>query len=510
MFHKGLPTELIFTIAIFMLLVSIWALLIYPKHHSNDYKYSLVRLPLIGSAFKYLSRHRLILLILKTAFATLFLVIIWAGLWGTPIVERNIATSLTWNLWWTGVVIAILFTGSSWCAVCPWDTIASWFVKQKIWSPSASKNQLKLAVPTYLKTIWPASVLFIVFTWLELGLGIVSSPYSTSLLALLMLLLAIFFTALFQEKVFCRYICPVGRTVGAYSQLSPVALRPIDTDICANCRTLECYHGSKTIAPCPTKIVMGRLVENTYCISCGNCSMSCPQKNISWQLRSPANEAIQDAQPHRDEAFFLLILLSLTIFHGITMLEGWQLYTYEVSALLQENERQLLTFTSGLAVTLLIPITLYAFCILLTTRFLPNNNIKNKKVKYKKVFSGFAFVSLPLAFSYHLAHNLNHFVRESTNWLELIKNPLGQNAWSLTMMEKHLRHRNMMFSEEWLFSLQALLMALGFLIAIQVIRYRGKKLFSIEKVQLLPMVLFCLLVTGFNLWMLNQPMVMRM
>ncbi len=505
MFHKGVPIELIITIAVFMLLTSIWALISSPKQSTNRYKLSLAQIPLLGLVFKYLGQHRLILLILKTTFALIFLIIIWAGLWGTPIVERNIATSVTWNLWWTGVVIAILLTGSGWCAVCPWDTIANWLVKRSIWLRSKSNNQLKLSAPHYLKTVWPASVLFIVFTWLELGLGIVTSPLSTAMLALLMLVLAILFTALYQEKVFCRYICPVGRTVGAYSQLSPIALRPIDPNICVNCRTLECYHGSETIAPCPTKIVMGRLVENTYCTSCGNCNLSCPQKNISWQVRSPASEAIQEAQPRPDEAFFLLILLSLTLFHGITMLDSWQLYNYEISALLKDNERQLLTFTSGLVLSLIILISISGLCILVIKK-----SISSNKVKYKKLFSGLAFVSLPLAFSYHLAHNLNHFVRESTNWSELINNPLGKNTWSLTMMEKHLRHREIMLPEEWLFSLQALVMAVGFFIAIQVIRYRGKKLLSLEKLQLLPILVFCILITGFSLWMLNQPMIMRM
>ncbi len=40
------------------------------------------------------------LVTLKLLVVALFLLIIVAGLFGTPIPERNIATVLTWNLWW--------------------------------------------------------------------------------------------------------------------------------------------------------------------------------------------------------------------------------------------------------------------------------------------------------------------------------------------------------------------------------------------------------------------------
>ncbi len=54
-----------------------------------------------------------------------FLLIIYAGLYRTPVAERNLATVLTWNIWWAGLVISVFFLGSSWCAVCPWDTLAN-------------------------------------------------------------------------------------------------------------------------------------------------------------------------------------------------------------------------------------------------------------------------------------------------------------------------------------------------------------------------------------------------
>ncbi|MCP5078303.1 MAG: 4Fe-4S binding protein [Psychromonas sp.] len=512
MTHNGLPYEWAISIIIGMLLLSGWAVTnkaVNFNKQSQSTNSSLTNIPLIGSLFRYLISHTWPLLVVKVLFAGLFIVIVTAGLWGTPIVERNLATALTWNFWWAGVIIAILFTGSAWCAVCPWDNIATWLVNRNIWQPSNPKDSLQLKVPQLLRNVWPASLLFIGFTWLELGIGIVASPKATGLLALAMVILATTALALFEGKAFCRYICPVGRTVGVYSQLSPIALRPIENSICKSCKSLECYHGTENIAPCPTKIIMGRIQENTYCTSCGNCTQSCPSANISWQIRSPSCEAIKDARPHLDEAFFMLIVLALTMFHGLTMLDGWQDYISLMGQWVNDSGQLIRSFSIGLIATLIIPTLLYSLVIAITLK-LGINQTENNNTSFKKLFSGFAFVSLPLAFSYHIAHNLTHFVRESSDWFALLSNPLGTNTMPLSMMEKHMRHMEMMISENMLFALQGLMIAAGFFIAMQVIRHRGYRLFAAKGIQLLPMLLFAMLVTSFNLWMLVQPMTMRM
>ena len=78
------------------------------------------------------------------------------------------------------------------------------------------------------------------------------------------------------------------------------------------------------------------------------------------------------------------------------------------------------------------------------------------------------------------------------------------------MMETHMRHMEMIVSENTLFIMQGVIIAIGFVIATQVIRHRGHRLFAAQGITLLPMILFAALVTGVNQWMLVQPMTMRM
>ena len=136
------------------------------------------------------------------------------------------------------------------------------------------------------------------------------------------------------------------------------------------------------------------------------------------------------------------------------------------------------------------------------------------QIAFKQLFARLAFVSLPLAFTYHIAHNLNHLIRESRGFTSVLMNPLGRDTLPLSSQELHMRHMNPLISEQLLFGLQALLIAFGFWLALQVLKQRSADVLddaqSLRGWHLLPGVGFILVITIFNLWLLAQPMVMRM
>ncbi len=508
MTHPGLPGYW-GIIVVSCMLVALFLVLARPAPvHIRHSVTSLVKLPLIGSSVQHLINSRAVLLSLKFLMVGFFLLVIIAGLFGSPIAERNIATVLTWNLWWSGLIFSVFFLGSAWCAVCPWDTLAQWLVRHRLWRRAPPETSLNLKVPGWLASVWPALFMFTALTWLELGVGITTNPYATAAVSLLMVVLATASLAIFQRKAFCRYFCPVGRTIGFYSQLSAIELRPVDTDTCSRCKTLECYHGTADIEPCPTWLVMGRLKQNSYCLSCGNCTQSCPENNIAWRLRPPSVEAIHSGRPHWDEAWFMTGLLALTGFHGLTMMPFWETWMSQLAQSIGDSGRLLTSFTLGLIACMFVIVTIYALFILFTKK------ISGTSMPYKRLFSTFAFVTLPLAFAYHLAHNLNHLIRESVGIGEVFLNPLGIGTVPLSMMEKHERHMTMWMSQDILFAIQAGLMIFGFWIAVQVIRHRGQTIETMSpltsRFKLVPMLTFASLITGFHLWLLMQPMTMRM
>ena len=508
MTHPGLPEMWVFAILALMALIGVWAIFARPPGQKDFATFSLSRLPLIGGITHYLLTTPWLLFFLKLVMVLLFLLIITAGLYGTPIPERNIATILTWNLWWAGLIFSIFFLGSAWCAICPWDAMAQWLVRRRLWRRAEPNNSLNLRVPRQVRSVWPALILFIGLTWLELGAGITVDPYATASIALLMLVMATVSMVVYQRKAFCRYFCPIGRTIGFYSQLSVEELRPIDNDTCANCQTLECYHGSQDVDPCPTGLMMGSLQQNTYCTSCGNCSRSCPHENVSWRLRSPSVEAAQGARPHWDEACFMIALLALTSFHGLTMLPFWEGWMSQLARTIGDSGQLLWSFSVGIALCITIVSAFYAISASVTQKFLII------KQSFKQTFSTFAFVALPLAFAYHMAHNLNHLIREGAGLTEVFINPMGIDVKPLTMMEKHMRHSDMLISQTALYVLQSVLMLAGFVIAIKIIRYRSCSIInsgnSGASWRMLPMIMFAAGMTIAHLWLMMQPMMMRM
>ncbi|MDQ6958533.1 MAG: 4Fe-4S binding protein [Mariprofundaceae bacterium] len=443
------------------------------------------------------------ILTLKLLLVTLFLLVIIAGLYGTPIPARNIATVLTWNIWWSGLIFSVFFLGSAWCAVCPWDALATWLTRFNFTGRPNSGSSLSLRVPKFLRNVWPALLLFIGLTWMELGVGITTSPYATALLSMLMLMLATVSLALFERKAFCRYFCPVGRTIGFYAQLAPVELRHIDAEICNRCVTLDCYHGNEEVEPCPTSLVMKNLQENTYCTSCGNCIQSCPDQNIAWRSRPMSREATQDARPRPDEAWFMLGLLALTGLHGLTMMPFWERWIRGLARLIGDSGQLLWSFTAGLLASIMLVVLVYGLLIALT-RF-----CNRREVSFKRLFFGMSFIALPLAFAYHLAHNLNHLLREGRGLGALFMNPLGLGVHPLSMVEKQTRAMSAVIPQDAIFALQTGLIVFGFWIAMQVLRHRGEALLPNSGWKLFPMCIFALVMTASHLWLLTQPMMMR-
>ncbi len=511
MVHPGLSVNWVLAIIVVMVVMVMRSMLTGNSiSTATAGNLNLSRLPMVGGFFSALVVKPWILLSLRVIAALIFLLVIYAGLFGTPVPERNIATVLTWTVWWSAVVISVFFVGSAWCAICPWDAIASWLVRRKLWRRGDAASSLNIRVPKYLRTIWPALFLFTVLTWLELGAGVTTSPYATALLALLMVVLATVSLALYERKAFCRYFCPIGRTLGAYAAMAPIALRPIDNQVCVDCKTLECYHGTNDVEPCPTHLLMGTITQNTYCTSCGACTQSCPTQNVGWRLRGIGEEITYASRPHTDEAWFILGLVALTLFHGFTMMPYWEDWMRQLAYQIGDSGQILLSFTIGMTVAMFVPISLYLLVVRLVHYFGQSPH------HFQRVFNALAFSLLPLAFTYHIAHNLSHLVRESQGFWTVLFNPLGVDTVPLSVGEIHMRHMNPLINNEIVFALQATLALFGFWLALRIARQRLTSVVasgSSKAVTVISFTPILILITGFslvNLWLLMQPMIMRM
>lgn len=422
--------------------------------------------------------------------SVLFLVVIAAGLFGNQNPAMNIAPLLTWTVWWTGLIFAVLYLGKGWCTVCPWDALAGWAAR--------FNSSLDLPWPKALRSIWPAVGLFLALTWVELGMGVTMVPRATAWVALAMLGMAVTSAFLFERKSFCRYACLVGRVSGLYALFSSVEIRAAK-EPCSGCGTLDCWKGNALGDGCPTFEVPRTMTLNTYCTMCAECFKTCPSGSMSLNLRPWAADLVVEGKPRADEAALALILLSMTAFHGLTMTPSWV-------ALLEATKAAtgltfMGAFTGLMAAFLALPVLVYAALAGVSAAW--------ARVGFRDVALRFAYALLPIALFYHLAHNAEHFLMEGPKLLALISDPFG---WGWNLFGTARWTVAPLVSLEGLWRIQVLFVLVGHLYSLWITARTARRLaagrgtLAVQIPMLIAMVAF----SWASLWLLKQPMEMRL
>ncbi|MCP4516380.1 MAG: 4Fe-4S binding protein, partial [Delftia sp.] len=306
-------------------------------------------------------------------------------------------------IWWGGLIWLVAYGGKIWCFACPWDAISDWAEGLRLWGKKKSGASLGLPWPKWMRNIWPATLLFIALTWVELGFGVTMKPRMTAWLGLMILGLTFVSIFVFDRKSFCRYGCFVGRISGLYALFAPIELRARDTGICAECKTMSCYKGNDKGEGCPTFEFPARMDQNTYCTLCMECLSTCEQGNIALNLRPWGADLVGRLRPRSDEAYLSLIILTLTAFHGLTMTGAWGGITGWISGLFGVG--QTVAFSLGMAGMMVAPSLVYALLVAVS-HLLAGTRV----VSYHDYFIRYAYALLPIALFYHLAHNLEHLL----------------------------------------------------------------------------------------------------
>ena len=478
-----------------------------PGAHTTRDRADLLRIPLIRS----LLRSRPFRFTAQLVVSVFFLLIIAAGLFGNQNPALNIAPLLTWTIWWCGLVVLIMFAGKAWCYVCPWDAIATWMERLRLWKKTDEGSGLALPWPRVLRNIWLATILFVGLTWVELGFGVTMRPLATAYLGITMLLLAVVSAFLFDRKGFCRYGCLVGRVSGLYAMFAGLEVRARDSHKCRRCTTRECLKGSETAYGCPTFEFVGRMNANTYCIQCTECIQACPHDNVAVNLRPWGADLAVQRRPRTDEAYLALLMLAITGFHGLTMTPVWQTVISAIEAALPIGP--IAAFSLAMAGLMAFPIAIYAGLVWLSHAISSGRaaatSTDGTAPSYRQYFIRYAYCVLPIALFYHLAHNLEHMLMEGQKVFSLLSDPFGW-GWNLFGTATLVIPPVASLGVLWI--LQVVLVAVGHVYSLWAANRISRRLFTDPVAaargqwpMLLGMVAFSIL----SLWLLKQPMEMR-
>ncbi|MCP4216723.1 MAG: hypothetical protein GY765_18880, partial [bacterium] len=121
----GIPDWLYYSSIVMVMLISFVILEVFRKKKNSEQeykKYELTRFAVVRFFFK----SKAVQLVIRVFVVGLFGVVVYAGYYGHPHPGKNIAPTLTWNIWWIGLIFVILCFGKLWCYMCPWDAITNW------------------------------------------------------------------------------------------------------------------------------------------------------------------------------------------------------------------------------------------------------------------------------------------------------------------------------------------------------------------------------------------------
>jgi polyferredoxin len=272
---------------------------------------------------KTLAASRWPLLILRAIALGGFVFAILTGIFGTPVGNHNFAIVAVWIAWWAALMLVIVpFLGRGWCAICPIPMPGEWLQNGAVLGPNQNTGRKTFRrFPKALRNIWLQNA---AFTLLALFSAVIlTRPSVTAWVLLGMILLAAGLSLIFERRSFCRYVCPVGGFIGLYSQLAPLELRVIDTQVCKAHTEKSCYQGSENGYGCPWNIFPGGMTVNTNCGLCMECLRTCDYDNIALNLRSFGSDLKPQNKIKLDEAYKAFIMLGSALVYSTVMLGPW-------------------------------------------------------------------------------------------------------------------------------------------------------------------------------------------
>lgn len=457
-----------------------------------------------GRAYK-LFRSRWFQPVAQLSMAAILGALTYVGLAGSRV--ANLAPVAVWTIWWAGLIFVVLLFASAWCFVCPWDGLANLVTRLRV-AARVETLSLSLPFPKALTSLYPALVLFVLLTWLELGYGVTTNPRTTAYMGLAMAGLAIGSALLWDGKKFCAHLCPVGRVCGMYSNFAPIAIRARKSKACVTCTTEDCLNGNELGYPCPTGLSLKVLDEATHCTMCTECIKSCRRQNATLELRPFGSDLKAGKIPKIDEAWFALALLSLTLFHGLSMTPAWENFAPGGDSILKSlglalGTPKVATFTIAMVVACAVPVAVYYVCCLIASKW------AGQGVTTGTLFVRYAYSLLPVALFYHLSHNLMHLLMEGGSIVPMLSDPLGTGANYLGTAGTH---PDAIIGESTLWYMQVGLIVVGHIFGIVVAHRFAHRLYDDKKSairSLLPMTAMMILVSVAGLSLMHLDMNMR-
>ena len=362
-------------------------------------------------------------LVVRGAALAIFIFVIIAGIFGTPVGNRNLSIVLVWIAWWAALILILVpFLGRSWCSICPIPMPGEWIQQGTVLGPQPGKKGVSKnwKWPNKLRNIWLQNGSFALMALFSAI--ILTKPAVTAWLLLGMIAVAIIMSMLFERRAFCRYLCPVGGFIGLYSLISPIELRIINKDVCKAHDVKTCYTGNHDGYGCPWNVYPGAMKLNTNCGACFECLRTCPHDNIAINIREIGSDLKKHGAIKLDESFKAFLMLGSAVVYSAVMLGPWGAIK---SAAFSIGSRSWWIFAGlFLFINFLVLPTIYYLAVRISS---PRSSTTSS---YKHAFKAFSASLIPLGLGAWAAFSLSFIFTNGSYIWGVISDPLGI-GWNL-------------------------------------------------------------------------------
>lgn len=418
----------------------------------------------------------------------LFYLFLIAGIFGTPVGNRNIIIVFIWIFWWFMLITVMVPFGSRvWCTVCPLPSIGEWvqrmgFIKIR-YNQEIKKHRffgLNKIWPKRLKNIWLQNIGFLILACFSVFL--VTRPIVSVIVLGGMIVIALILSLIYKYRAFCMYLCPVSGFLGLYAMTSKIGLRAKDYEICKRHIGKECFLGNPKGYPCPWFQAICTMDRNNYCGLCMECVKSCEEGNISLYWRPfCSDKKIKGI----DESFKAFIMLVLAMVYSINLLGPWGIF--KDWANFTESGKWIGFIFISISIILLC-LVIFPVIFLGFVKWAKSLG-GNKDIVLKQLFVSYSYCLVPLGLLAWIAFSVPLIMVNGSYIISVISDPMGR-GWNLFgTTDFHWKP----FLPQWIAYIQVPLLLTGLFYSIKSEYEISKDFFSENSQRIRSLIPICIL-----------------
>jgi hypothetical protein len=401
------------------------------------------------------------LILWRTLSVLLLALIIAAGWLGEQDPFGNLAPTLVWVIWWVGLAYFSGLVGNGWLLINPWNNsflFFQWLARRVLGVNSICLNW---RLPQWL-SIWPALMLFVVFSWIELVWVHSDVPAIIATLAVAYSLLTWFAMMLFGRETWLQGGEAFHRFFELLSRFAP---------------TMK------------------------------------DEQDQQWYLRPYGLGLLVQRPVPLPVTVFVLFMLSVVTYDGFMATPVWAAIVEW--AFYSDSLRPLLLFLQQLVgdgMTAIGTLGLLAFPLLFIGAFYGVCHLMQwaagGHASVSDLAGYFVLTLIPIALAYHLAHYLSFLLIVGQYIIPLISDPFGF-GWDL-FGGKHYFVDIGIVNARFLWITSVIVIVMGHIVAVFLSHVMAQRVFKSQRAVFMSQLPMLVLMVGYtlaSLWILAQPIV---